>query len=131
MKDASEYLQHIKALIVLMPQVKQWIPMREESQGDSGLFRYRLTLSDGSLLEMFEFFQIETATVNVKAYSFHWQTSDGHLLKRWDNAAHHSELETHPHHVHIPGEVGVASHHPVNAESVLAIITHSFKESDT
>jgi len=55
-RDAVEYLAQIKALIVLNPQVTDWTTVREEAQGDAGLFRYRLTLHDGGLLEMFELF---------------------------------------------------------------------------
>ena len=58
MKDAADYLAYIKALIALNPQVVHWVVVREESQGNRGLFRYRLTLRDGGLLEMFESFQI-------------------------------------------------------------------------
>jgi hypothetical protein len=55
-KDAAEYLNHIKALIVLMPQIVLWEIVREEAQGDIGVFRYRLTLHDDSLVGMFELF---------------------------------------------------------------------------
>ncbi len=53
MKDAADYLAYTKALIALNPQVVHWMVVREESQGNRGLFRYRLTLHDGGLLEMF------------------------------------------------------------------------------
>ena len=43
MKDAADYLVHIKALTVVNPQVMHWTVVREEAQGDMGLFRYRLT----------------------------------------------------------------------------------------
>ena len=56
MKDAADYLAYIKALIVANSQVLRWTVIREETQGDMGLFRYRLTLRDTSLLEMFECF---------------------------------------------------------------------------
>jgi hypothetical protein len=48
-KDAADYLAHIKALIVVNPQVVHWTVVREEVQGDLGLFRYRLTLRDSGL----------------------------------------------------------------------------------
>jgi len=38
-KDAADYLAHIKALIVVNPQVVHWEVVREEAQGDMGLFR--------------------------------------------------------------------------------------------
>jgi len=33
-------------------------------------------------------------------YSFHWQDSQGAFLLRWDNAPHHKNLKTFPHHMH-------------------------------
>jgi hypothetical protein len=121
-KNAGDYLAHIKALIALNPQVVHWMVVREEAQGDMGLFRYRLTLRDGGLLEMFERFQVVEERLQVAKYSFHWQDTGGQLHKRWDNAAHHPGLPTHPHHVHDGAEANVLPHEPVNAEGVLAII---------
>jgi len=57
-KDAADYLAYIKALIVENPQVLRWTVVREEMQGDMGMLRYRLTLRDSGLLEMFELFQV-------------------------------------------------------------------------
>lgn len=122
MKDATDYLAHIKALIILNPQVVHWTVVREEAQGDLGLFRYRLTLRDGGLLELFERFQIVEERLQVTRYSFHWQNADGQLCKRWDNAAHHPEVSTHPHHVHDHTEANVLPHGPISTEDVLAII---------
>lgn len=122
MTAGRDYLAHIKALIVLNPQVVYWATVREESQGDRGLFRYRLTLKDGGFLEMFELFQVTPAGVLVTKYSFHWQKADGQWRKRWDNAPHHPEVSTHPNHLHEGAEENVLPHEPISAEEVLAII---------
>jgi len=129
-KNASDYLAHIKALITLNPQVVHWKVLREEAQGDMGLFRYRLTLRDGGLLEMLERFQIVKGRLQVTKYSFHWQGAGGELRKRWDNAAHHPETPTHPHHVHDGMEANVLPHEPLNAEEVLAIIATEATDRD-
>jgi hypothetical protein len=121
-KDAADYLAHIKACIVANRQVAHWTVVREEAQGDMGLFRYRLTLRGGDLLEMFERFQIVEERLEVAKHSFHWQDAGGQLRKRWDNAAHHPEVPTHPHHVHDGAETNVLPHGPIGAEEVLAII---------
>jgi hypothetical protein len=121
-KEAADYLAYIKALIVVNPQVLRFNVVREEAQGDRGLLRYRLTLR-GSLLEIFELFQIVEGMVQVTKYSFHWQDKTGKLLKRWDNAAHHRELSTSPHHVHDGKEENVRPHESVSAEEVLTLVT--------
>jgi hypothetical protein len=121
-KDAAEYLAHVKALIVANRQVLHWTIVREEAQEDMGLLRYRLVLRDGGLLEMFERFRVAEERLEVAKYSFHWQGADGQLRKRWDNAAHHPEAPTHPHHIHDGAEENVLPHAPIRAEEVLAII---------
>ena len=122
MKDAADYLTYIKALMVVNPQVLRWTVVREEVQGDMGMLRYRLTLSGSGPLEIFERFQVVEGRVQVAKYSFHWQDAAGQLLKRWDNAAHHREISTHPHHVHDGAEANVRPHGPINAEEVLALV---------
>lgn len=122
MKNASEYLAHLKSLIILDPQVSHWTVVREEAQGDEGLFRYRLALQDGGLLEMVERFRVVAGEVQVGMYAFHWQDASGALVRRWDNAAHHAEISTYPHHVHKGAEDHVLPHEPVSAERILALV---------
>jgi hypothetical protein len=122
MNQAVDYLAHIKALIVLSPHVLHWTVLREETVEELGLFRYRLALRDGSQLEMFERFHVTAESVTITKYSFHWQDEDGKLLKRWDNAAHHPEVSTHPYHVHNGSEDNVLAQDPVDAQAVLEVI---------
>ena len=122
MKDADDYLAHIKALIALNRQVARWSIVREEAQGDKGLLRYRLTLQDGSFLEVFERFQLVEGSLEISKYSFHWQNANGGLRKRWDNAAHHPETSTHPHHVHEGAQGSVLPHDSISVEEILALI---------
>ena len=55
---AEDYLALIKSLILLCPVVVEFNILREDAQGDRGVWRYRLTLQDKSFVEMFEFFEI-------------------------------------------------------------------------
>ena len=122
MIDAADYLTRMQAIIVANPKVIRCSVIREEAQGDTGLFRYRLSLCDGSTLEMFELFQIKDK-IQVCKYSFHWQDPDGRLRKRWDNAPHHPEISTNPNHVHYGEESNVGPAEPLNAEEALFIIS--------
>ncbi len=128
MNNARDYLQRIRALIIANSQVVNWGILREEAQGGKGMFRYRLTLQDGSLLELFEFFIVTETEIQVTKYSFHWQNSGGQLRKRWDNAAHHREISTYPNHVHERTEENVLPHKPITTEELLAIITREITD---
>ena len=130
MKDAADYLAYIKALIALNPQVVHWMVVREESQGNRGVFRYRLTLRDGGLLEMFESFQVVEEKLQVAKYSFHWQAKDGKLKIRWDNARHHPELKTFQHHMHMGEDGNVKASTGIDLWEVLRIMESEVKEGN-
>jgi hypothetical protein len=67
-KNADDYLAWIKSIITLCPEIVTFTIIREETQTDKGLWRYRLKLKDGSFLEMFEFFKIESGQVEIIKY---------------------------------------------------------------
>lgn len=123
MKDAAEYVAYIKSLLISNPQIVSVKIVREEAQDKLGLYRYRLGLADGGLLEIFERFEVVSDEVKVTKYSFQWQDAVGVLRKRWDSAAHHPELPTHPHHLHDGTEENVLPHEPITAKDILKIIS--------
>ncbi len=59
------------------------------------LLKLRITLTDQSAL-----FTHERILRSVRKYSFHWQTMDNRAIMRWDNAPHHRQITTFPHHLH-------------------------------
>jgi len=119
----SDYLQQIKALILGNPYVLHLEIVREEIFEDRGFYRFRLHLSDNSLMEMFEYAVAQENSTQIQKYSFHWQDEHGQLRARWDNAAHHPEIATHPYHVHKGDEENVTNSEPMTAEKVLSAIT--------
>lgn len=125
MNNINDYFFHIKSLIILNSAILNWRIIREDIQSTKGFFRYKLTLKDGSILEMFEFIQITITGLKVDKYSFHWQNIDGTLRKRWDNAPHHRDISTYPHHLHDSREDNILPHQPVTAEYILSMISAS------
>lgn len=39
------------------------------------------------------------------AYSYYWLRTDNSIIFGWDNAPHHKEVDTFPHHKHVGGKV--------------------------
>jgi hypothetical protein len=76
---------------------------------------------------MFEFLQIVSGQVEIIKYSFYWQTENRELIKRWDNAPHHPEISTHPHHLHDGYEDSVFPYLPVDIEEILRQISGHIK----
>lgn len=88
----------------------------EFRQWQTGLYyRVRVKLRDSSVLHVREY--VDESSRN---YSYHWESEDGKLLVRWDNAPHHKHLTTYPHHKHI-GD-GVQESQEVQFEEVLHVI---------
>jgi len=118
MTDAAAYIVAVRSRLIAHPNIVKIDIRREEVQGYLGLFRYRLLLKNGDMLEAFERFEIENKMVHVGKYSFQWQNATGELKYRWDNAPHHPEIETHPHHLHT-GAGEIQPHAPVTILDIL------------
>jgi hypothetical protein len=66
-----------------------------------GMLRGRLLFVDGSMLEFMEYLQEE----NRLKYRFHLMDKEGSMVFRYDNAPHHKDVSTFPHHKHLPDNV--------------------------
>jgi hypothetical protein len=83
-----------------------------------GFIGARLRYWDDSLLEFDETVIVEYDIVlNKVSYSYHYQSADGTMIVRYDNAPHHPELPGFPDHVHRPG--GVEPADPPDLSDVL------------
>jgi len=67
-----------------------------EINGSNIKLRALIILIDGSQLKV-----RQVIIGDVFKYSYHWQSSNAILIKRWDNAPHWKNLSTCPHHVHV------------------------------
>ena len=60
-------------------------------------------------------------------YSFHWQDHQGKLILRWDNAPHHKDLKTFPHHRH--NKEKVEESNTITLSDVLKCIENAIREN--
>lgn len=72
---------------------------------DRGYWKGTVKFRDGSDLHLFEYVVITEGKSEIQDYRYHFQDRDENLVFRHDNAPHHPELETHPHHLHKPGKL--------------------------
>jgi hypothetical protein len=80
-------------------------------------YKARLLLVDGSNLRVSEVW----IDGQLARYSYYWLDEADHLIAGWDNAPHHPEISTHPHHLHTAQDVRESSAR--NLEDVLAFLT--------
>ena len=61
----------------------------------------RLRLFDGSILWVREVYVNDM----MEVYSYYWLRPDETMIIGWDNAPHHKNVKTYPHHRHIAGKI--------------------------
>ena len=64
---------------------------------DIEIFKAKILLRDGSTLRVSEKWIDEM----LAKYSYYWLDEENKLIIGWDNAPHHKELTTFPHHKHV------------------------------
>lgn len=91
-------------------------------EGKSFYFlKIKARLIDGSILYIREFVSEEEYN-----YSFQWQRN-GKLIVRWDNAPHHKDLKTFPHHKHVGSKDNVQPSREISLEDILGVIEKEIK----
>jgi len=66
----------------------------------TGYIEGEALLVDGSHLVFFEFLRQGEPRLEREKYRYHYMDGDNQLIFRYDNAPHHSEVATFPHHNH-------------------------------
>jgi hypothetical protein len=79
------------------------------------LYEIAVQLIDSSKLFIREYIDPEE-----RNYSYPWQKNNGELITRWDNAPHHKELNSFPHHKHKKGSILPSE--PVTLEEIIEYI---------
>ena len=122
----NKYLNDLDAMISASPEVVDVDIIRRDIR-DTGLekialYRYRIKLKDGSTIEITERLLEEGKKLDITKYRYHWQTQSGKLIKRWDNAPHHPEVDTFPNHLHIGTDDHVLRFSKISALDILISI---------
>ena len=108
-------------LLKKSPAVKAY-EVLDFKQGKNFYFlKVKAELVDGSELYIREF-----VSEDEYNYSFQWQ-KDGNLITRWDNAPHHKDIETFPHHKHVGSKDNVQPSGEISLEDVLGVSEEEIK----
>lgn len=97
------------------------LEFQEDSEGY--LLKFKIQFKDKS-----ELFTRESTKRNLRKYSFHWRSENGSLIIRWDNAKHHNELSTFPHHRHEDSEHNVIENSEVGLIDILKFIQNQLRK---
>ena len=88
----ENYLDVIVHDLVVSFVVSSFQVLKREVGEEDGYIRVKCNLSNGDILEFAEYIQLRKNMIYLETYSFHWQSADGNLVKRWDNVKHHKEV---------------------------------------
>jgi hypothetical protein len=100
----NEYLRHLEFQLANSPYVDTLTVLEQEVGRVGGHIRLRGMLINGDIFEISEYVRVVQNHMEVVRYNYHWQDSSNRLIRRWDNARHHLQIRTFPHHVHAGAE---------------------------
>ncbi len=100
------FVDHIETIISLSPIIlSSQIEKYFDPGGNSVYLKGQLLIIDFSILEI-AIFALETSgIVLIDKYRFHYMNSKEQIIFRYDNAPHHPEISTFPHHKHLRGKI--------------------------
>jgi hypothetical protein len=90
---------------------------------DDETLRLILYMMDGSNLRLAE----QGSGDHLLRYSYYWLTSDNNLKIGWDNAPHHTQFETYPHHCHVDKQSNLQPSAEKCLEDVMKVIRSKMK----
>ncbi len=117
----APYFEDLKRTLILENTVDSFRIVKELFGNKDGFIRIKCYLSGGDVLEFAEYVQVGIHEEIIRVtYSYHWQSKNGSLIKRWDNAPHHKELAGFPDHLHNGDTVQTSK--PMNLQKVFRAI---------
>jgi len=118
---------NVRIALLTSPVITDVRVLQEQALGDVGYFRVRSKLANADELMFMERFRWKNDAIAVEKYSFHWQNAEGKMIRRWDNAPHHPEISSFPHHLHDADESNIRPHGPVDVFEILRIFGSNFE----
>jgi len=98
--NISEYFSHIRNQFSTFPFTGS-IQITEDIRTSSeGFIKGNISFVDGSELSFREYVSTESEPPKRYSYSFHYSKNQS-LIFRYDNAPHHKEISSFPHHKHL------------------------------
>lgn len=85
---------------------------------DGQALRLVLYLKDGTNLRLTE----QWNGWVLERYSYYWLTADNQLKIGWDNAPHHTRLDTFPHHKHVAHQTNIQASSETSFEQVMVYL---------
>jgi len=108
---------HFKKIVDKYPDIVKSIGNLEISEEEQiSKLKAKLSLFDGTILWVKEIW----SKGRMEVYSYYWLRPDSSVIIGWDNAPHHKEINSFPHHKHLGNKVEPSNQR--NLSGVLSFI---------
>ena len=97
----KNYLYRLYDTIISRGNIELELLIFDDQSKQRGSIEGRLRFYNGSLLEFDEVVLLRDEQIVKLRYAYHYQSSSGALIFRYDNVPHHPDISTYPHHKHI------------------------------
>ena len=126
MSAITRYLEDIRQLLDQTPYILSKTLEYEDRGGVALLIKGKIIFDNLSELHFREIISFTFADLSDKiAYSYHYQDKEKVLIFRYDNAEHHPEIPSYPHHKHILNS-NIEACQETSLAEVLFEICHKF-----
>jgi len=115
------YFKSLLDLLAPLPTVENPHVAFEKRAEMVGFIRGEITFTDSSMLHFRELVDLRQP-MRLIMYAYHYQNAEGALVFRYDNTAHHMNVDTFPHHKHSADGNIVAVHDVPGLEAILCEI---------
>ncbi len=120
----EDYFLHVENTLREFPNIRSYALNKKIYNSRQGMIGGKIVFENGYLLEFSEV--VDTEQIGKMKYRYHFMDKSQHLVFRYDNAPHHSDVKSFPHHKHTTRTVK-ASREP-DLRSVLLEITRDQKK---
>lgn len=102
----QRFVENIEKTIASTPSIlSSYIQKQFGPDNETVYLKGNLLFIDSSVLEIAIFANKFRNTISIDKYRFHYMNKEGQMIFRYDNAPHHQEITSFPHHKHTPDKV--------------------------
>lgn len=107
----SKYFDKVKSEIENHSHIVENYQLKEKVYSEvRGFIEGELSFTDESRLDFAEVKDTEQA----EKVKYHYMDNSNNMIFRYDNAKHHKEISTFPHHKHLPDKIAESSEPEIN-----------------
>ncbi len=117
--QVKDYFSEIQNLLRRSAFIENVDVKYEAKSKTVGLIHGNIGMVDGSTLQFLELIDRKDEEIIRPKYRFHFMDSADKMIFRYDNAPHHPEVPTYPHHKHILGEEKLKQSKEIGLKDVL------------